>query len=95
MAQEQIKSKDKFPKTQEFLKGGFHVEKVKDTLFLSDKEQVFGIQPCHFSHVYNCFYHLLLLEISVNSIQFINNVMLTYYMEGIGLIHWKTKMITI
>lgn len=38
MAQEQIKSKDKFPKTQEFLKGGFHVEKVKDTLFLSDKE---------------------------------------------------------
>lgn len=38
MAQEETKSKDKPPKTQEFLKGGFHVEKVKDTLFLSNKE---------------------------------------------------------
>lgn len=26
MAQEETKSKDKPPKTQEFLKGGFHVE---------------------------------------------------------------------
>lgn len=38
MAQEEIKSKDKSPETQEFVKDGFHVEKAKDTLFLSDKE---------------------------------------------------------